>query len=41
MAQLLSSINEKIYTLPDETVIASGHGPTTTVADEKHFNHFL
>ena len=41
MAQLLSSINEKIYTLPDETVIASGHGPTTTVADEKHFNPFL
>ena len=41
MAQLLSSINEKIYTLPDETVIASGHGPTTTVADEKRFNPFL
>ncbi|MBQ9555788.1 MAG: MBL fold metallo-hydrolase [Muribaculaceae bacterium] len=38
MAQLLNSIREKIYTLPDETVIASGHGPTTTVADEKRFN---
>jgi len=41
MAQLLNSIREKIYTLPDETVIASGHGPTTTVADEKRFNPFL
>ena len=41
MAQLLDSIREKIYTLPDETVIASGHGPTTTVADEKRFNPFV
>jgi glyoxylase-like metal-dependent hydrolase (beta-lactamase superfamily II) len=41
MAQLLNSIREKIYTLPDETVIASGHGPTTTVADEKRFNPFI
>ena len=41
MAQLLSSINEKIYTLPDETVIASGPAPTTTVADEKNLNPFL
>ena len=41
MAQLLNSIREKIYTLPDETVIASGHGPTTTVADEKRFNPFV
>ena len=41
MATLLNSIREKTYPLPDETVIASGHGPTTTVADEKRFNPFL
>ena len=41
MAQLINSIREKILTLPDETVIASGHGPTTTIADEKRFNPFL
>ena len=41
MAQLLNSIREKILPLPDETVIASGHGPTTTIADEKRFNPFL
>ena len=41
MAQLINSIREKILTLPDETVIASGHGPTTTVADEKLFNPFF
>ena len=40
-AQLINSIREKILPLPDETVIASGHGPTTTVADEKHCNPFL
>ncbi len=41
MLQQLNSIREKIFTLPDETVIAPGHGPTTTVADEKRFNPFL
>ena len=41
MAQLINSIREKIFPLPDETVIASGHGPTTTVADEKRCNPFL
>ena len=41
MAQLINSIREKILPLPDETVIASGHGPTTTVADEKRRNPFL
>lgn len=41
MAQLITSIREKILPLPDETVIASGHGSTTTVADEKRCNPFL
>ena len=40
-AQLINSIREKILPLPDKTVIASGHGPTTTVADEKRCNPFL
>ena len=41
MFQLVESIREKILPLPDETVIASGHGPTTTVADEKRCNPFI
>ena len=41
MAQLLGSIRDKVLPLPDETVIAPGHGPTTTVADEKRCNPFL
>ena len=32
---------EKIFTLPRDTVIAPGHGPLTTVANERRFNPFL
>ena len=32
---------EKILTLPDETIICPGHGPTTTVAEEKQHNPFF
>ena len=41
MDTLIKSITEKILPLPDETVIAPGHGYTTTVADEKRSNPFL
>ncbi len=39
--QLVKSIREKIYTLPDETVIYPGHGKSTTVGWEKSHNKFL
>lgn len=32
---------DKIFTLPRDTVIAPGHGPLTTVAQEKHHNPFF
>ncbi len=32
---------EQILTLPDETVLAPGHGPLTTVAEEKQHNPFF
>ncbi|MBM7097325.1 MULTISPECIES: MBL fold metallo-hydrolase [Alteribacter] len=38
---LLSSIHEKLLTLPDETIVANGHGPTTTIGEEKESNPFL
>lgn len=38
---LEKSIREQIYTLPDETRLLSGHGPETTVGDEKRFNPFV
>jgi glyoxylase-like metal-dependent hydrolase (beta-lactamase superfamily II) len=39
--QLIKSIKEKLLTLPDETVVYTGHGPTTTIAQEKAHNPFL
>ena len=38
---LLNSIRKRIFVLPDETKVYSGHGPVTTVGEEKEFNPFL
>jgi hydroxyacylglutathione hydrolase len=38
---LMRSIREKVLTLPDETIVYSGHGPATTVGQEKRYNPWL
>jgi glyoxylase-like metal-dependent hydrolase (beta-lactamase superfamily II) len=38
---LLRSIRDRILSLPDETTIQPGHGPATTVGEERRFNPFL
>ncbi|MBS1761657.1 MAG: MBL fold metallo-hydrolase [Bacteroidetes bacterium] len=38
---LLKSIKDKLLTLPDETIVYSGHGPTTTIGEERRSNPFL
>lgn len=38
--QLLRSIREKLYALPDGTKVYSGHGPMTTIGEEKMRNPF-
>jgi len=38
---LLDSIRSQILSLPDETRLLSGHGPETTVGDERRENPFL
>ena len=40
-ATLSDSIRRKLYTLPDATVVYPGHGPSTTVLDEKRSNPFV
>lgn len=35
------SIREKILTLPDRTVVLPGHGPWTTIGEERESNPFL
>jgi glyoxylase-like metal-dependent hydrolase (beta-lactamase superfamily II) len=39
--QLLASIRDKLLILPDETVVYPGHGPSTTIGDERRTNPFL
>lgn len=39
--RLLRSIREQILTLPEETILLSGHGPETTVGREASSNPFL
>jgi hydroxyacylglutathione hydrolase len=38
---LKRSIHDHLFTLPDETVVYPGHGPTTTIGDERQYNPFL
>lgn len=39
--QLITSIHNRIYTLPDDTILYPGHGPVTRVGDEKYSNPFV
>lgn len=39
--QLIDGIRTKLFTLPDETEIYSGHGPKTTIGNEKKYNPFV
>ena len=38
---LIKSIKEKLLSFPDETVVYPGHGPSSTIGEEKHNNSFL
>jgi len=38
---LIESIREKLYALPDDTTVHPGHGPSTTIGREKATNPFV
>ena len=39
--QILDSIHSRLMNLPDETTIVPGHGPATTIGEERRSNPFL
>lgn len=41
LSQLMTSIRSQVLTLPDDTMLYTGHGPETTVAHERKTNPFL
>jgi hydroxyacylglutathione hydrolase len=40
-ATLILSITKKLFPLPDSTVVYCGHGPSTTIGNEKKSNPYL
>lgn len=41
MEVLKKTIHERMFTLPENTVVYSGHGPATTIGEEKRSNYIL
>jgi hydroxyacylglutathione hydrolase len=41
MQKLLTSIHDRLLTLPDEVTVVPGHGATTTIGSERDSNPFL
>lgn len=39
--QLATAIHSKLFTLPDDTIVLPGHGPATTLGNEKQNNPFV
>ena len=39
--KIISSLHEKLLTLPDETIVVPGHGPLTSIGEERDSNPFL
>ncbi len=39
--QILRSIRDTLFALPDETVVVAGHGPETTIGEERENNPYV
>lgn len=39
--KLMASIEERLMALPDDTLVVPGHGPLTTIGEERNSNPFL
>jgi len=38
---LITSIKDKLFKLPEDTIVYTGHGPKTLIKNEKKFNEFV
>jgi hydroxyacylglutathione hydrolase len=41
MQKIMRSLHDTVLALPDETVVVPGHGPLTTIGEERESNPFL
>jgi glyoxylase-like metal-dependent hydrolase (beta-lactamase superfamily II) len=41
MEKIMRSLHNQVLALPDETEVTPGHGPNTTIGDEREMNPFL
>ncbi len=41
MERIIQSLHEKVLALPDDTLVVPGHGPLTTIGEERESNPFL
>lgn len=39
--QLVEGVRERLFSLPDETIVHPGHGPDTTIGQERRTNPFV
>ncbi len=39
--KIMNSLHDRVLTLPDETAVVPGHGPMTTIGEEREENPFL
>jgi glyoxylase-like metal-dependent hydrolase (beta-lactamase superfamily II) len=39
--KILHSLHQRVLALPDETIVVPGHGPVTTIGEERESNPFL
>jgi hydroxyacylglutathione hydrolase len=40
-SKIIRSLHEKVLALPDETIVVPGHGPLTTIGEQRESNPFL